>query len=503
MKIGQLLERVAYTLVQGDVEQEITGICHDNRQVKAGDAFICIKGARFDTHSCVGEIAAKGAALIVTEQEVEAVEGATVVMVADTRKVLPLLACAWYGYPAEQMVTIGITGSKGKTTTTHMLADILRSAGHRVGTIGTNGAIIPDHENHEGQLSAAGEKIYELNNTTPDPMELQMYLSMMAKAGCTHVVIEVSSQGMKQHRVDGFTFDYGVWTNISEGDHIGPNEHADFAEYLSCKAQLLSQSRLGFVNQDDVHVEDFMAQVAAPCQMYSVGGQADYSVSQVEKTFADGKPGLTFHVTGKSGLDADIAVNQPGEFNVYNALAAICVADTIGVTPEQMNQALTRMNIKGRFDIVYDSEEFKVCVDFAHNGYSTRNHLEALREYRPKRLVCIFGADGNRSKSRRYEMGEAAGRLADFSIVTAGHNRWETFEQILADIHVGLDKTEGAYIVIPKRQDAIRYAITHAQPGDLITIIGLGHETYQEEGGVKYPHSDTEFVKQVIKELGL
>lgn len=490
MKIEQLLERISYTLVQGDEEKEITGICHDNRVVKEGDAFICIKGARFDTHNGVKEIAAKGAALIVVEREVEAVEGAAVVLVEDTRKVLPLLACAWYGYPAEKMTTIGITGSKGKTTATHMLADILRSGGYQVGTIGTNGAII-------------GEEIYELNNTTPDPMELQMYLGMMAKAGCTHVVIEVSSQGMKQHRVDGFTFDYSIWTNISEGDHIGPNEHADFAEYLACKAQLISQSRLGFVNRDDAHADAFLAQVTSPCQLYSVGGEADYSASQVEKTFADGKPGLAFHVTGKNGLDADIAVNQPGEFNVYNALAAICVADAIGVTPEQMNCALTQMNIKGRFDIVYDSEEFKVCVDFAHNGYSTRNHLEALREYRPKRLVCIFGADGNRSKSRRYEMGEAAGRLADFSIVTAGHNRWETFEQILADIHVGLDKTEGSYIVIPKRQDAIRYAITHAQPGDLITILGLGHETYQEEGGVKYPHSDTEFVKQVVRELGL
>ncbi len=501
MKIKALLERVSYTLVQGDVEREITGICHDNRLVKEGDAFICMKGARFDTHNCVEEIGEKGAGLIVAQQEVEAPERATVVLVEDTRKALPLLACAWYGYPAEQMTVIGVTGSKGKTTVTHMLADILRSGGYQVGTIGTNGAII-------------GDEIFELNNTTPDPMELQMYLSMMVKAGCTHVVIEVSSQGMKQHRVDGFTFDCSIWTNISEGDHIGPNEHRDFEEYLACKAQLLSQSRLGFVNGDDVHVQELLEQITAPCQLYTVedtasakaehseGENCDYTAKGVKKTFTDGKPGIAFHVDSKSGLDTDFEVNLPGEFNVYNALAAICAADAMGVTPEQMNRALACMNIKGRFDIVYD-KEFRVCVDFAHNGYSTRNHLEALREYCPNRLVCIFGADGNRSKSRRYEMGEAAGRLADFSIVTAGHNRWETFEEILADIHVGLDKTEGSYIVIPKRQDAIRYAITHAQPGDLITIIGLGHETYQEEGGVKYPHSDTEFVRQVIRELGL
>lgn len=490
MKIEKILERVSYTLLQGSLEGEVNGISHDNRQVQAGDAFICIRGARFDTHNCAAEIAAKGAALIVVEHEVDTVEGTAVILVEDTRKVLPLLACAWYGYPAEKMTTIGITGSKGKTTTTHMLADILQAAGHSVGTIGTNGAIFE-------------KDIYELNNTTPDPIELQMYLSMMAERGCTHVVIEVSSQGMKQHRVDGFTFDYGVWTNISEGDHIGPNEHKDFAEYLFCKAQLIEHSRLGFINRDDSHTDALLKQIHVPCLFYSTEQQADYTASQVIKTYEEGKPGISFHVSGKSGLNDTISVNLPGEFNVYNALAAVCVADAIGVKSSEMNQALMHMNIKGRFDMVYDSEQFKVCVDFAHNGYSTRNHLEALREYRPKRLVCIFGADGNRSKSRRYEMGEACGRLADFSIVTAGHNRFETFEQILADIHVGLDKTDGSYIVIPKRQDAIRYAITHAQPGDLITIIGLGHETYQEENGVKYPHSDTEFVRQVIRELGL
>lgn len=490
MKMDKLLERISYTVVQGSLDGEVTGISHDNRKVQPGDVFICIAGARFDTHNCVKEIAEKGAALIVTEREVEAVEGAAVIQVEDTRKVLPLLACAWYGYPAEQMITIGITGSKGKTTTTHMLADMLREAGHNVGTIGTNGAIY-------------GSEMFELNNTTPDPMELQMYLHQMAEAGCTHVVIEVSSQGMKQCRVDGFTFDYAIWTNISEGDHVGPNEHKDFAEYLYCKAQLLNQSKLGLVNIDDVHVPALKELLHVPYITYSTKAEADYTASDLNKTFEDGKPGLRFEVTGSNGLTGEIRLNLPGDFNEYNALAAVCVADCLGVTIEEMNRALAQITIKGRFDIVYDGEEFKVCVDFAHNGYSTRNHLEALREYRPKRLVCIFGADGNRSKSRRYEMGEASGRLADLSIVTAGHNRWETFDQILADIHVGLDKTDGAYIVIPNRQEAIRYAISHAEKGDFITILGLGHETYQEENGVKYPHSDTEFVKQVIQELGL
>ena len=224
-------------------------------------------------------------------------------------------------------------------------------------------------------------------------------------------------------------------------------------------------------------------------------------MSNIRKTFEHQTPGLLFDVDG--AFHATLPVNLPGEFNAANALAAVAVAHHLGASKEAMERALSHMKIKGRFDIVFRNEHFAVCVDFAHNGYSTRNHLEALREYHPKRLVCVFGADGNRSKSRRYEMGEASGRLADFSIVTAGHNRWESFEDILKDIHVGLDNTDGAYMVIPNRKDAVRYAIENAEDGDFITILGLGHESYQEENGVKYPYSDREYVLQVVKELGL
>lgn len=490
MKIKNLVERLDYTLLQGSLEEEITGFSHDNRHVEEGNLFICIKGARFDTHNCVADVAAKGAKLIVVERPVEMPDGVTIILVEDTRKASPLLAAAYYGHPAEKLTTIGITGSKGKTTCTHMLADILRAAGYKTGTLGTNGAIIED-------------KIYELSNTTPDAQEVQMYLDMMVKAGCTHAVIEVSSQGMKQHRVDGFTFDYGVFTNISEGDHIGPNEHKDFAEYLYCKAMLIQHSKLGFVNKDDVHTPALMKHISVPVEFFGYAQDADYIAYNYQKHFNEEKkqPGITFSVKGK--FCGDISVNMPGDFNVGNALAAICVADHLNVPATAMNRALTHLNIKGRIDMVFRNDKFSVCVDFAHNGYSTRNLLEALREYRPKRIVCVFGADGNRSKSRRYEMGEASGRLADLSIVTAGHNRWETFEDIAKDIQVGLAKTTGSYIIIPNREDAIRYAIEHAEQGDMITIIGLGHETYQEENGKKYPHSDTEFVKRVIHELKL
>ena len=492
MKLKELFSRIEYTCLKGDMNQEIEGLCFDNRQIKSGDLFVCIKGARFDTHNILQEIADRRAAAVVVERPLEECgplcSEIPVIRVADTRAAEADLSAAFFGHPADHLTTIGITGSKGKTTTTHMLADILRAAGRRVGTIGTNGAVI-------------GDEVIELANTTPSSYDMQSYLAKMVKEGIEIAVIECSSQGLMQHRTGGFTFDYGVFMNISEGDHVGPNEHRDFADYLHCKGLLIRQSRLGFINMDDPNTKELLAGIDTPVVYFGGTQAADYYMKNVVKTFTDGAPGQDFEIAG--ALNAKLHLNLPGEFNVANALAAAAVAHHMGVGAEAMNQALCHMSIKGRFDIVFRNKDFSVCVDFAHNGYSTRNHLEALREYRPKRLVCIFGADGNRSRHRRYEMGEASGRLADFSIVTAGHNRWETFEEILKDIHVGLDKTDGDYLVIPDRREAIRYAISHAQKGDFITILGLGHESYQEEMGIKHPYSDREYVLEVIRELGI
>lgn len=496
----RLLERTEYTLLHGTLDGEILGICTDNRRCEAGDAFICITGARFDTHQCVEELAQKKAALIVVRADWAAAHGAelealpaqtAVVSTEDTRLAKAEIAAAWYGHPADRLITVGITGSKGKTTTTHMLAAMLKEAGIFAGTIGTNGVMI-------------GSEQYELNNTTPDSEEMQMYLAKMVSAGCTAAVIECSSQGLMQHRTGGFTFDYGIFTNIAEGDHVGPNEHKSFEEYLYCKGMLLKNAKRGIVNADDPHIDGLLSGVHTPLLFYGEEGQAhlrplDYEAHTIEKTFDGRDPGLAFDVRGR--LAGHFDVNLPGVFNVGNALAAIAAAEQMGVPIPAMQRALKTLSIKGRLDMVYRSDKFQVCVDFAHNGYSTRNLLLALREFCPKRLVCIFGADGNRAKSRRYEMGEASGRLADLSIVTSGHNRYESFEQIFEDISVGLSRTAGAYIVIPDRKEAIRYAIEHVEQGDLIAIIGLGHETYQEENGVKYPYSDTEYVRSVIAQV--
>ena len=493
MKARDLLTGIEYRVLSGTENAEVTGVSRDNRKAQAGNLFICTKGARFDTHddAVIAELFEKGVRVFVAEREILCPEGASVFLVENTRAAGAYIYAALNGHPADEMTVIGVTGSKGKTTTTHMLAEILRAAGHTVGTIGTNGAMY-------------GTEMHELSNTTPESEELEAYLRKMRDAGCDTAVIEVSSQGMKQHRADGFTFDYAIWLNIQEGDHIGPNEHETFEDYLFCKAELLNHAKVRFAYRDDPFRDAFMKYVKGPVEWFGAGPECDYRATEIEKTFDEEKrePGIRFMAGGK--LNAEIRSNFPGTFNTWNALSACAVADHMGVTPEEMNEGLSRVHIKGRDDMVYRGPEFSVCVDFAHNGASTWSHLKALREFRPKRIVCVFGADGNRSKGRRYGMGEAAGTLADFSIVTSGHNRWETFEQILADTEVGLHKAPHPnYIAIKDRREAIRYAIENHEPGDLITIIGLGHETWQEEMGVKRHHSDTEYVLEVLRDLGI
>ncbi|MBO6159574.1 MAG: UDP-N-acetylmuramoyl-L-alanyl-D-glutamate--2,6-diaminopimelate ligase [Firmicutes bacterium] len=562
MQIQELLKKVPFELVWGDLNGHITGICHDNRKIKKGDAFVCIRGARFDTHDRISDLIQAGAALIVTERPVDIPEDATIpiIRVESCRKASSLLSAAFYGWPAEKLTLIGITGSKGKTTATHMMADILRAHSLKTGTIGTNGAIFPlsgDVRPDDLHISGLdqfkpvdceetpGHVCYELSNTTPDAMEIQMYLAAMVKAGCTHAVIEVSSQAMKQFRVYGIRFQYAVWTNIETGDHIGPNEHKDFDEYLFCKASLLMQAEKAYINLSDPHCPIFRAllegcdlntafqrevqldealQAASALdqlrrqkpQIITYQDQADSPAADIqtlsyEETFdpATQSPGLSFSALYplKEQGPHTFHVSLPGRFNMMNALPVTAIALDLGIADDEIGSALSHLHIRGRYDIVFDNGHFRVVVDFAHNGYSTRNHLKGLRQYRPGRLVCIFGADGNRSIYRRLEMGEAAASLADFSIVTAGHNRFETFEHICSDILQGIEKAEkemgheADYMVIPSRQKAIRFAIENAREGDLITILGLGHESYQEHNGVKYPHSDIEYVRGICAAL--
>lgn len=484
MTIQDILEQSEYELVAGTLEKEITELVYDSRKIVPGCMFVCIKGAAFDGHSCVAQAAAQQAAAVVAERDVEIPEGLTVIRVADTRQALAELSAAWFGHPAEQLKTIGVTGTKGKTTTTYMVKSILESAGIKTGLIGTIEAVI-------------GETHIPAANTTPESYVIQKYFRQMADAGCKACVMEASSQGLMMHRVGGFTFDLGIFTNI-EPDHIGPNEHASFEEYMACKGMLFRQCRTGIVNADDAHLEEVIKGHTCEIETFGMRDGADLQAKQLKLVHKPGYLGVAYHVAGL--CDFDVEVDVPGKFSVYNSLTAIAICRHFNVPAENMKTALKAAKVKGRIEMVKVSDEFTLMIDYAHNAMSLKSLLETLREYEPGRLVCLFGCGGNRSRLRRYEMGETSGRLADLTIITSDNPRDEEPQAIIDDIKVGIAKTHGAYVEIADRKEAIRYAIKNGRPGDVIVLAGKGHEDYQEIRGVKYPMDERDLIADILRE---
>ena len=484
MKLSKLLERLEYSCLQGNLDKEITGIYNDSRKVTENSLFICIKGAVSDGHSYAAQVAEKGASVIVVQDPVEVPESVTVIQVEDSRYAMALIAAAWYDYPADKLRVIGITGTKGKTTTTYMIRSILEAAGHKVGLIGTIEAII-------------GDKVIPACNTTPESMTVQEYFAEMVQIGCDSVVMEVSSQGLMLHRTAGIPFEIGIFTNL-EPDHIGPAEHSSFEEYLECKSRLFKQCKLGILNADDKHLEDILKGHTCQVETYGFSEKADFRATDSKLVSKPGYLGIDYHVSGKRNFQVEIDI--PGKFSVYNSLAAIAVCDHFGVTDANIVSALSQAKVKGRIEMIKVSDDFTLMIDYAHNAMALESLLTTLKEYHPKRLVCLFGCGGNRSKSRRYEMGEVSGKLADFTIITSDNPRFEEPEAILADIESAISKTDGKYIKITDRKEAIAYAIHHGQPGDVIVLAGKGHEDYQEICGVKYPMDERVLIKEILEE---
>ena len=527
MKALELLKNVDFELLKGDLDVEIRGICHDNRKIKPLDAFVCIKGVHFDTHTIIEEIAKAGSPLIVIDHDIDldAVD-ATVVKVENSRSASAYMAQAFYCFPADKLTIIAITGSKGKTTATHMLAAILREAGFSTGTIGTNGAIFPmemsalevpgaERFTYREAPETPGYFYFETHNTTPEPMELYMYMAMMVKAGCTHLVMEVSSQAAKQNRTDGLSYEYGIWTNLATGDHIGSTEHPTFEDYMECKAHVLNHSNTILLNYDDEYYNDFLPYIEMPSDngrnllTYGKNDACDYIGYDLKKHYDEDSrtPFIDFSIKGKMSID--VSINMPGDFNMYNAIPCIAVAGMLGVPNDTIQSALKNLKIRARYEMVFDNGSIRVCVDYAHNGYSTMHHLEGLREYNPNKLICVYSADGSRDTARRPEQGYISAKLADISIITEGHSRYEPFDDIAKDILVGVHDAEAelghevVYEVVPQRKDAIKRAMSLATDGDIVTIVGVGlHKSYLDIMGVEVPHNDAECVLEAAKELG-
>ena len=480
MLLSKLLASLGLT--GGFQDVEITDLVYDSRRACPGCAFFCLRGSASDGHRFAAGAAGAGAAVVIAQEPVEA-PGTQVILVEDTKKALSLMSAAFFGDPAKNALkVIGITGTKGKTTTAYMIRSILEAAGHKTGVMGTIGAVI-------------GEEVTPLPNTTPISYEVQKHLRRMADRGCEYAVMEVSSIGLKDDRVYGLPFALGVFTNFSE-DHIGGVEHKDMAEYLACKAMLFRMCPVGVVNADDPAAEELLAQSACTAYRYGFSPAAQLRGENCRHLSRPGMLGVAFEAAGD--LSFTVQVGVPGKFNAYNALAAIGCCYQLGISVEAMKEGLRAVRVKGRVEPVPVPGPYTLLLDYAHNAVSMESLLRTLREYEPRRLICLFGAGGNRPKVRRYEMGEASGRLADLSVVTADNSRFEDVLDIIEDIKVGLGKTSGEYMVIPDRREAIRWCLENAQEGDIIVLAGKGHEDYQEIQGVKHPFDERAVIREIL-----
>lgn len=486
MRLEQILTDVEYKILQGTLDKDVADIAYDSRKTVKGGMFVAIQGTVVDGHNFIESAVEAGAEVIVVEKETNVEnKDITVLLVGNGRKALSLMSAAYFDYPAKKMITVGITGTKGKSTTEHMVRDIIEKSGKTCGIIGTVGAFM-------------NGRSVPTEHTTPESYELQKLFAMMVEEGCEYMVMEVSSQGIKMDRVAGIEFDYGVFTNISP-DHIGPGEHENFEEYLSCKAELFRRCKTGIINRDDEHYDDIVKHATCRIVTFGTSEKADMRAHDIRHVSKGGELSMEFQAEGV--MEGEIVVGLPGRFNIYNALCAACTGVALGMPKEVILHALEHVKVQGRVEVMPVSEDFSVLIDFAHNGVSSESVLSTLREYNPHRIVSIFGCGGNRSKVRRYEMGEVIGRMSELAIITSDNPRRENVMDIIEDIKVGMAKSDGTYVVIPDREEAVAYALEHAEKGDMIILLGKGHEEYQEINGIKYHYSDREAIVKGMKKV--
>lgn len=489
MKLVSLLSTINHHIVNGKANVDISGVESNASAIKPGNLFICIKGARADGHDYIDMAVKKGCqAILINKDQKENVLkkklSITVIEVWDTRYAMGKIAAAYYDYPSKNMIIIGITGTKGKTTTAYLIRSILECAGINTGIIGTietayNGISMP------------------AKNTTPESLELQRLFRRMLDAGVECVVMEVSSQALKLNRVNCVDFDYGIFTNLSE-DHIGKDEHKDFDEYAHCKSMLFTMCKNAIVNKDDTYWNYMIHKSEAKTYTYGICGDSDYKAYDINLYMKNGKLGVSFKTKGFS--NNEISVGLPGRFSVYNALGSIALAHIMGIKNDYIIKGLSDVVIRGRVELVPVSTAFIVIIDYAHNAYSLENILKTLKEYNPGNIISLFGCGGNRSKTRRYNMGLVSGKGADLTIITTDNPRYEDADEIIKDITDGTIASGGKYVIIKDRKDAIRYALHNANKDDIILLAGKGHEEYQEIDGIRYYMNERVLIKDILEE---
>lgn len=488
MKLKEILVGLDKIKAKGDLDVEIPNISSNSKEVSQGDMFVVINGFESNGASYIDEAINNGAKVIMAQDDIEKEailkipEGITIVLVENVRHALAISACNFYKNPSRKFKLIGVTGTKGKTTTTFMIKDILEKQGFKVGLIGTICTYIN------------GKNLGDNDRTTPESLELQKLFSMMVEAKTEVVVMEVSSQSLKLSRVDGCDFDIGIFTNFSE-DHISEKEHPDMEDYFNSKVQLFKMCKSGFINIDNIYTAE-MLKLVPECDIktYGIDNPANLLAKDitVTNTTADFKVKI-------GDRNERVKVGIPGRFSVYNSLAAISVANKFGCSVDNIKEALLNVRVPGRCELVDNSKELKIMIDYAHSPESLSNILQSAKEYTLGKVICVFGCGGDRDTLKRPIMGEISGKLADYTIITSDNPRTEEPEKIVKQIEEGIKKTKGKYQCIIDRKEAIKTAINMEKKNDLLIIAGKGHELTQEIKHKKYPFDERIIVKEIIE----
>ncbi len=478
MKLDELLCGVAVKSAVALGELEIKEVRYDSRAVEPGDLFVAIRGFETDGHKYIAGAMEKGAVAVVCE---EAPEGVPAVVVEDSRTALAEIAANRFGHPADGMTMIGVTGTNGKTTTTYLVKHILEETGCKVGLIGTNQNLI-------------GDEVAETERTTPESYELHALFARMRDAGCTHVVMEVSSHSLVLERVHGIKFAVGAFTNLTQ-DHL--DFHKTMEEYCKAKARLFGMCRKGVVNLDDPAASRMLESAGCDCLTFSCGNaEADLTARNIKLS----AKGVSF-LANMMGVLARVSLSIPGQFSVENALAALGIAVQLGIPlTEAANALRTAKGVKGRVEVVPTGTDYTVLIDYAHSPDGVENVLRTVKGFAKGRVFAVFGCGGDRDKTKRPKMGAIAAKLADYCVVTSDNPRTEEPGAIIKDILSGMKGVKTPVKVIASRPDAIRWALLHARKDDVVVLMGKGHETYQEVNHVKHHMDEREIVAEFLGE---
>lgn len=485
MNLKNILQGIDNLKGKGNFDIEINSIENDSRKVQKNSLFFAIKGFDVDGADYIDDAIKNGAIAVLIDDEKsikksKLINNVTIIVAPDARKAMAISACNFYGNPSKKMKLIGITGTKGKTTSTYMVKEILEKQGYKVGLIGTIANYI------------AGKRLGNSSRTTPESIELQKLFSDMVNNGCDYAIMEVSSQSLKLDRVYGCDFDIGVFTNLSE-DHISPKEHPNMEDYYESKCKLFSMCKKAFINVDDLHGEKLKKSIKCDFKTFGIDNTCNLLAKDITITnsYVDFKVKMI-------DKNERVKVDIPGRFTVYNSLVAIAIALEYGCSAENIKEALLNIKVPGRSELVDNKLGLTIMIDYAHSPESLENILSAVKSYTRGRVISVFGCGGDRDNSKRAVMGEISGRIADYTIITSDNPRTENPEAIVKEIEGGIKKTKGKYEVVVDRIEAIKSAMKIANKLDIIVLAGKGHEPYQEINGVKHPFDERIIVNDII-----